>query len=421
MKIKREIYWRKLDNYAKLFPLASTKKYSSVFRFSVILTENVEENILKEAVEMALKKFKYFKVKLKRGLFWYYFETNDKEVKIEEENDYPCKYIDLPLNNEYLFKITYYKSKINIDMFHALTDGNNAMQFLKEITYNYIEIKYFNNHKNDRTVERNIKYTDEDSYLNNYNKKIKTKLASGNKKAYTLQGKRLPLDIRRVTHEIFDVNEVRRVAKEKDATVTQFLTSCLIYAISEVGVKNSNSNKEIKICVPVNLRNYFLTNTAANFFSYIDVNVNTRKNSTFDEILEKVKCEFKEKLTEEELLRTISKFMKIGNNVFLKFVPLFIKKVIVQNVYKEIRKYNTTTLSNLGRIGIISKYREYIKGFLFLIAPESIEKIKCTACSYENKLVFSIMSVLEDNDVEKKFLEILKENGVEGKVEGNGI
>ncbi len=113
--------------------------------------------------------------------------------------------------------------------------------------------------------------------------------------------------------------------------------------------------------------------------------------------------------------------MKIGNNVFLRILPLFIKKVIVQNVYREIRKYNTTTLSNIGRIGIISKYREYIDGFLFLLAPESIEKIKCTACSYENKLIFTIVSVLENKEVEKEFIKLLERKGIHAKIEGNGV
>ncbi|MCI8276344.1 MAG: hypothetical protein HFJ46_00095 [Clostridia bacterium] len=419
MKGKKEIYWRRLDNYAKLFPLASTKKYSSVFRFSVILKEDINEYILKEAVKMALKKFKHFKVKLKKGLFWYYFETNYKDIKIEEENDYPCKYIDLPINNDYLFKITYFKNKINIDMFHALTDGNNAMHFLKEITYNYIEIKYYSNKQNDHTVERKIKYSDEDGYLKNYNKKLKPN--AHEKKAYVLSGKKLPLDIRRVTHEIFEVDEIRKVAKKENATVTQFLLANLIYAISEVGLKKSKSKRDIKICVPVNLRNYFLSNTAANFFSYINVNVKKEECINYEDVLEKVKKEFKDKLTEEEMQKTITKFMKIGNNVFLRILPLFIKKVIVQNVYREIRKYNTTTLSNIGRIGIISKYREYIDGFLFLLAPESIEKIKCTACSYENKLIFTIVSVLENKEVEKEFIKLLERKGIHAKIEGNGV
>ena len=46
--------------------------------------------------------------------------------------------------------------------------------------------------------------------------------------------------------------------------------------------------------------------------------------------------------------------------------------------YLEIRKYTTTTFSNIGRIGIIAEYQKYIDQFLFLIAPERIEKIKCS-------------------------------------------
>ncbi len=169
------------------------------------------------------------------------------------------------------------------------------------------------------------------------------------------------------------------------------------------------------------MRNYFLSNTAANFFSYINVNVKKEECINYEDVLEKVKKEFKDKLTEEEMQKTITKFMKIGNNVFLRILPLFIKKVIVQNVYREIRKYNTTTLSNIGRIGIISKYREYIDGFLFLLAPESIEKIKCTACSYENKLIFTIVSVLENKEVEKEFIKLLERKGIHAKIEGNGV
>ena len=155
-KKKEDLSWRRLDNYAKLFPLASTKRYSSVFRISITLKEKIDPNILEKAVNKALVKFKLFKVRMRRGFFWYYFENNTKSVVIEEEHDYPCKYIDLPANNDYLFKITYFENKINLDIFHCLTDGNNALHFLKEITYNYIDIVHFNNKSFGSSVERLI-------------------------------------------------------------------------------------------------------------------------------------------------------------------------------------------------------------------------------------------------------------------------
>ena len=67
------LYWRRLDNSAKIFPISTGKKYSTVFRLSAVLKEKVEPNILKEAVIQTLDKYKSFKVRMRPGLFWYYF------------------------------------------------------------------------------------------------------------------------------------------------------------------------------------------------------------------------------------------------------------------------------------------------------------------------------------------------------------
>jgi NRPS condensation-like uncharacterized protein len=416
---KEGLAWRKLDDYAKLFPLASTKKYKTVFRISAVLKDTINPEILEKSVKVALNKFKYFKVRMRKGIFWYYFENNTKSPIIEEENDYPCKFIDLPLNNDYLFKVTYFENKINLEIFHCLTDGSSATHFLKEIIYNYIEIKYLNNSSTALTKEREVKYTTEDIYEKNYDKRISVKREK--EKAYNLKGKLLPPGIVSVTHEFMSSNKVREVAKSKNATITQFLTATLIYAIHEEGVKKDKSRRKVKIQVPVNLKKYFPSATGSNSFSYIDVNVDTNKAQTFDNILEEVKKQFAEKLTEQELLKTIAVNVRLANNFILKFVPLFIKKFVVSLAHKQVRKYNTTTLSNIGRIGIISEYKPYIDKFLLLIAPESVEKIKCTICAYEDIMVFSFASVMEDKSVEYKLKEILEQHGIEVQIDGNEV
>ena len=116
MKKENKLYWRRLDNSAKIFPISAGKKYSTVFRFSAVLKEEIDPESLKQAVILALKKYKSFKVRMKLGVFWNYFEDNPKDPIIEEEKDYPCKYIDYKRNNNYLFKVTYYDQKINIDI-----------------------------------------------------------------------------------------------------------------------------------------------------------------------------------------------------------------------------------------------------------------------------------------------------------------
>lgn len=418
-KKKEDLSWRRLDNYAKLFPLASTKRYSSVFRISITLKEKIDPKILEKAVNKALVKFKLFKVRMRRGFFWYYFENNTKSVVIEEEHDYPCKYIDLPANNDYLFKITYFENKINLDIFHCLTDGNNALHFLKEITYNYIDIVHFNNKSFGSSVERKINYNSVDSYSQNFNKKLKGE--GKGERAYILTGRKLIPGVVGVTHEYIDAIKLKEIAKENNATITQFLTAVLIYSIYEEQKKSNKKDRPIKISVPVNLKKYFPSKTISNFFSYIDVNVYANKEKTFENILKAVKKQFEIKLKEEELLKTIATNVKLGINPFLRLVPLFIKKKVVQIAYKERRKYNTTTLSSIGRIGFVAEYKKFIDKVYFLIAPETVEKIKCTACCVDNIVIFSITSVIENKNVENNIKAFLEEREIKVEIEGNGV
>ncbi len=416
---RKKLDWRKLDNSAKIFPIASSKKFSTVFRISAVLSEKVDEIVLQKAVEKALEVFKSFKVRVKSGFFWYYLEENTKNVRIEKENYYPCKYIDPNINAGYLFKVTYFENKINLDVFHALTDGNSAMHFLKEIVYSYIELKHPKEFYNTNRKERKVIYNTEDSYIKNYNKK--TKGNASKQKAYILRGRKLPLGAISVTHEIIDLNKLKQICKERNCTVTQFLTAILAYSIYEENYKKYNGRKIIKICIPVNLKKYFDSITISNFFSYITAKIHIQEKMSFDYILKEVQKEFKEQLTPEEIMKTMSANVKLGNNLFVKIIPLFLKKIFVKLSYIEIRKYTTSTFSNLGRIGIIGDYKKYIEEIFILIAPESVEKIKCSSCSYENKMVFTFTSILEDKSIEKRFYELLQKEGINVKIESNGV
>ena len=66
---------RRLDEQAKVFTLVSNSKYCSVFRFTVVLKEDVNKAILLEAYKQSLEKYKALKVKLKCGLFENYLEV----------------------------------------------------------------------------------------------------------------------------------------------------------------------------------------------------------------------------------------------------------------------------------------------------------------------------------------------------------
>ena len=422
MKDKKEkLYWRRLDNSAKIFPISAGKKYSTVFRLSVILKEKIDPQILKVAVDKALEQYEFFKVSLKNGFFWNYLEYNSKEPIIEEEKEYPCKYIEPKENNNYLFKITYFDKKINIDIFHSLTDGNSGIMYFREIVYNYIELAHKEEFKEELRIKRKVDLSAEDSYIKNYNKKAKGNNSS--KKAYKLAGRKIKLGAISAIHEFIDLDSLKKEAKSNNSTITQYLTAVLIYSIYKANYVKNRGKKPIKVCIPVNLKKYFPSNTISNFFSYITVEAEMVKENlnNFQKILDFVKKDFERKLTEEEIQKTMSGNVKLGINPFIKVIPLVLKKPIVRLSYIEIRKYTTTTFSNIGRIGIIGKYRKYIENFLMLIAPEPVEKIKCSACSFENSIVFTFTSILDNCEIEREFYKFLTEKNINVKIESNGV
>ena len=77
--------WFKLDNVAKIFPPVSNKKDSKVFRFTCVLKEEIENDILQDSVNEALIYFPNFKSILKQGFFWHYLETTDFNPIVKEE------------------------------------------------------------------------------------------------------------------------------------------------------------------------------------------------------------------------------------------------------------------------------------------------------------------------------------------------
>ncbi len=419
-RIRNTLEWRKLDNSAKIFPISAGKKYSTVFRISAVLKEQIQPEILEKAVKIALEKYKSFRVKLKNGFFWNYLEHNTKEPIIEPETDYPCKYINPKTNNQYLFKVTYFERKINIDIFHSLTDGNSGALFFKEIIYNYLEMAHPEEFKEEIRSYRKVEYTIEDSYIKNFDKKAKNNNSS--KKAYLLKGGKLKLGAISAIHEIIDLSKLKEEVKSQNCTITQYLTALLIYSIYQVNFVNPK-HRPIKICIPVNLKKYFQSETITNFFSYITIEAELEKEklNTFEKILEFVKKDFEKRLTQEEIKKTMSGNVKLGINPFIKAIPLVLKRPIVRLSYLEIRKYTTMTFSNIGRIGIIGKYQQYIDNFFMLIAPEPAEKIKCSACSYENKITVTFTSILNNNNIEKVFCQFLKDKGIDVQIESNGI
>ena len=78
----RDLRWDKLDNTAHLFPVIAGEQMSNVYRISVTLTELIVPELLQKALDIVLPKFDGFNVRLRCGIFWYYFEETESRLPL---------------------------------------------------------------------------------------------------------------------------------------------------------------------------------------------------------------------------------------------------------------------------------------------------------------------------------------------------
>lgn len=403
--------WYKLDNAAKIFPPTTTSYDPKIFRFSCHLKELVNKDNLTTALNTTLEEFPIFKSVLKKGLFWYYLETSDITPYIYEENSSPCE----KPHTKLLFEVTYYKNKINLEVYHALSDGGGVSTFFKALIYNYLKITY--NIKSEISFTNSSKYEIEsDSFKKYYDPSIKVKVKS-RPNAHQLRGTRYPEGKLKVIEGITSTSKIKDIAHSFNTTITGLLCGILIKSIEETMTKKEKK-KEISITLPIDLRRHFKSNTIRNFFNVTNINYKPKDNSTLEEIIKIVNNELKISLTPEALSSKMNSLISLEKFFLIRLVPLIIKNPILKISYDLTRTKQTMGLSNIGIIDLPEECQQYID---FCSVFNSIEKTELCVCSYLDKICFAFSSHYLNSEIEKNFFRYLKSFNLDIDIYANDI
>lgn len=414
--------WRRLDNTAKIFPVIASKNLSSVFRISATLKEEVDAGTLQSALEEVLPQFEGFSVRLGRGFFWYYFENNKRMPVIERETTYPCKYIEPRSSHQYLFRVSYYGRRINLEVFHAITDGLGAVNFLKALVYRYVDLKNGSRtgFQFEKKISPEISMNVEDSYVRNYKKTLKRKYSS--RAALPINGDVLPLDEENILHGYVGLKELKEAGRRYGVSITRFLTAALIWAIYQEYYLEKPCHKPIGISIPINLRTFFDSRTMANFFAVTLIEfLSDGKEHTFREILKTVSSQMDHKITKEKMEEVISYNVSSEKKWYLRATPLFVKWGALNLIFRRNDRAYTMTLSNIGPIDILEEYKKDIERFHMLIGVSKRQPMKCAVCSYGDEVIVTFTSVFQDTRLQDRFFSFLKEENIPVALESNGV
>lgn len=395
--------WYKLDNSAKLFPAISNSRNSSVFRLSLLLEDEIDGDRLQNAANKTFESYPMYMVRLSKGIFWNYLNPIKSPIKVEREQEYPCRPFDFEFENK-LIRILYANHRISIEVFHSLTDGFGAMEFLKTLVHFYINGDKQIEVDGIRTSNSFDKSDIEDGYIKNYKKHfyIKKTLPA----ALHIKGSPYSNHGAKVTHGHLDAQQLLFISRKYNSTVTAFLTGVLIKSIA-MQVENP-SERPIVVSIPVNLRKHYESTTLNNFFGVANVGEIVDREDSLENIICSVNNQLRSELSANSIQSFITNNVSYGKIPGVKFIPLILKNKTL-NIGSQILGENkkTISISNLGVMSFPREHEKKIRGIEAILYPTSTSPINCAVVTLGEKVVISFIQSITDNSIIREFFRIL--------------
>lgn len=418
MKREKHTSWSRLDNAAKIFPSTVEKSDTRVFRFSCELNDDIDPELLQRAAERAVESYPNFNMIMKKGFFWYYLENCDLKPVVTEENAPVCAAIYEEDVRSLLYRITYHRSRINLEVFHVLADGTGALMLLKTIVYRYIIYRYAELFEDELPVldnDASFSQKNADSFSKYYDKSIKKPKAKMIK-AFRLRSERLENNRLSAIEGFASVQSVIAAAHKYNTTLTVFLTALYIKALSmEMSVQSVK--KPVVINIPVNLRQFFPSETAKNFFGMISVKYSfAKQDGSLEDIIACVNEMFKEQLTRDKLAVRMNSLAALEHNPFVRIAPLPLKNRVLRIARHISVRSETSVISNVGRIKMPKQFDGLIKSFSVFVSTGNIQ---LNICSYNDVLQMGITSSYASTDVQRNFFRMLTAQDIEVTIRSN--
>ena len=423
--MEKQPRWMRLDNAAKIYPAARSRRWSNLFRVSATLHEEIDRDTLRTALVTTLKRFPSIAVRLRRGMFWYYLEEIAAPPKIQPEYAYPLVPMSVADIRKCAFRVIVYQNRIAVEFFHAVTDGTGGMTFLKTLVAEYLRVRYGVDIAPDGDVlDTEAKPTAaelEDSFLKNDGL---VSFSRSEANAYKLGGTVEPDGYRNLITGILNVNEVLALAKQYGVSVTTFLAGVMVECIIRIQnrhVPDKRRQKPVKICIPVNLRRMFGSRSLRNFALYINPGIDPKMGDyTLEEILRSFHHQLGMELDPKQMAARITANVKLERSWFVRLMPLFLKNIVMKIVFHLVgERKSCITISNLGRVELPEAMKPYVSRMDFILGPQATCKNNCGILSYGNDLYISLLRTIRETELEREFLTALKRMGLSVKVESN--
>ena len=410
--------WYPLDSAAKIYPLSMDHNKMSVFRLSAYMDSDVVPEILQVALNFTIKRFPFFATTIKKGVFWHYIDSAKIRFAVEPETHLPCAPLNVALTGSQSFRILYYKNRISAEFFHILTDGTGGMVFLKSLVAEYLRLLGCPVPCTNGVLDID-QIPDASESSDSFTGNVAGKRHSGfvDKPVLQMDGKLSGVNPCRIIHFDMPADKLRALAKEHGASVTALMASMMAIACK---ASIESQRGVISIQVPVNMRNYFGSDTLRNFSLYCGIKLSLEEIHDLDSILPKVVEQLQKNVSKENMQEMVNSAVRLVRS--LRFIPLFIKSPVAKIVYGFLgERIFTTTLSNLGVVDMPDEMGEHVEKMDFVLGTVSLNRTACSLVTAGNTATFSIAKLTADPSFEERMYALFSESGLDVHISGSEL
>lgn len=420
----REQDWYRLDNAGVLYSALKKEKYAPVYRFSAVMDQKVDPDALQQAVNRTMPRFPTFRVRIRKGFFWCYFEPNLKPgpfVKPDISN--PCQPMRDREDNDWLIRFYYYESRISFEAFHAISDGSGALTFFRTVLAEYLRVRGVDIPPDPLIVDV-TKPPEPEELEDAYSRYVgKRTLPLGFKKtAYANTSPPEPFYTLNVTMGLMSVATLKEKARQYGATITEYLTAMLLLTLLEKQrSEHPFRQRPVALAIPVNLRGWFPSATLRNFILTVRPCVDpTLGDYTMEDLIQYVHHFMGLSLNRPEMRAAVTGNVRLTRNRLLQLVPMVLKQPILDFSYwlVAVRPY-TATFTNPGAFPLPPSMAPHIRRMEVILGQATRPSPHCAAISCGDVMEVTFAGTGKSSETERMFFTRLVREGVAVKVISN--
>lgn len=446
--------WVRLDNASNIFLAALSDADPKVFRLSAEMDRDVDPGQLQEALDATYERYRLYHAVLRRGIFWYYLQDSDLRPLVVADTQHTCAPLYQADRRTLLFRVAYHRRRIVLEVFHALSDGTGALWFLTDLLTEYVQ-RYPERQPSpaEPTIDDTTPHAHElaaDSFVHYFHRRRRRRqdgdpsaenrsafsgaaapAALGvadaidssvsaqdlsreprppRRKIYRITGTRTPDNRPRLIELTMPAKDVLALARAEGVALTSYLIAMFFESI-RLSSSGLGRNRTLTASVPVNLRQFFPSTSARNFFATFRAEHTYGEGADdFGAICRTINDQFAVKVTPDALEGKLRRFIRFERMPVLRILPQPLKDLALGAINRANNRGLSVAVSNLGLVRLPDPADAHVGRLLFHV---SAVRPQFGAISHDGILTISFTSPFVETGHVREFARMLTTRGVD--------